>query len=147
MDESMWLYLAMVWSSSSALEGAAVSFLLPKGLENVRPAFQSAAIESIGIGNPLIGIPILLIDSIVSLSRRVTTWDCVLEKADALQAIDKQLPKCIKNREMSPKSNLIGNPAEPLRNEYSPAIAGAQVASLITFRGGEFPIQDKVFGS
>ena len=44
------------------------------------------------------------------------------------------VPFPVKNREMSPKSNLIGNPAEPLRNEYSPAIAGAQGASLITFR-------------
>ena len=70
-----------------------------------------------------------------------------IRKADALQAIDKQLPKCIKNREMSPKSNLIGNPAEPLRNEYSPANAGAQGASLITFRGGEIPILDIILGS
>ena len=31
---------------------------------------------------------------------------------------------------MSPKSNTIGNPAEPLSNEYSPASAGAQGASL-----------------
>jgi len=31
---------------------------------------------------------------------------------------------------MSPKSNLVGNPAEPLSNEYSPATAGAQGASL-----------------
>ena len=31
---------------------------------------------------------------------------------------------------MSPKSNTIGNPAEPLSNEYSPATVGAQGASL-----------------
>ena len=43
--------------------------------------------------------------------------------------LTEELPKCIK-KEMSPKSNLVGNPAEPLSNEYSPATAGAQGASL-----------------
>ena len=42
----------------------------------------------------------------------------------------EELPKCIKKREMSPKSNPVGNPAETLGNEYSPATAGAQGASL-----------------
>lgn len=38
---------------------------------------------------------------------------------------------------MSPKSNLVGNPAEPLSNEYSPATAGAQGASLTAKQGNK----------
>ena len=38
---------------------------------------------------------------------------------------------------MSPKSNLVGNPAEPLSNEYSPATA--------TLSGLERKVVDKVF--
>ena len=52
------------------------------------------------------------------------------EKANALQAIDQRIAEVHQNKEMSPKSNPVGNPAEPLNNEYSPATAGAQGASL-----------------
>lgn len=58
---------------------------------------------------------------------------------------------------MSPKPNTIGNPAEPLSNEYSPATAGAQGASLTAnisvnlkmtastddWSGSRFPLYDR----
>lgn len=52
------------------------------------------------------------------------------EKANALQTINKRIAEVHQKREMSLKSNLVGNPAEPLSTEYSPTIAGAQGASL-----------------